>query len=565
MDETRGTRPEERMDPGQRQLLDDVFDAFTMISKGDIVNLMHVQGNTTRWSSSAVELFGLPGEYIENGAFDWTDYVHPEDRRRYLDAMIPLTSGELHTYDLTYRVRTKDGEYQEFRVIGSVLRSEEGAPSLIGGIMISEGVTDDTDPITILRNKNGMMKDLGESIQEGRSVMALLTGISKLSHINRVYGYSYGNRVLQQVGWIIQETLRDRGTVYRTDDATFAILTDRMDEQELSALYDSLRVKLQRGVRVEGARHPLAANGGLVSVSGLRRIDPETVYASLRYAYRESKSRRRGDLVSFSGGLDRSMRASLEMVDTIREAIIEGCEGFSVLYQPVYSAETDRPVAVEALLRWTGDPYGEVPPMEFLPALEGDFVFEELGTWILERALADGRRLLERVPDVTVGLNVAPSQLEDEYFLDGLTYLLRKAGFPADRLCLELTRPCRDLDRERLIQAVRSLRETGVQILLDDFGSGSDSLGCLKALAPDHIKLDLGLVRSAAEDERDLGVLLRLVETAALYGTSVCVKGVETARIRELFRGAPVRSWQGYLRQGPAPFEEILERAFPAV
>ena len=142
-----------QMEPLQKQMLDDVFDAFQMISGGALVSLMHVEGGVTRWSPGAVELFGLPGEYIPNGAMDWTEYVHPEDRKRYLDTMAPLSTGNLKAYDLVYRVRLAAGGYASFRVIGSVLRNDQGAPSLIGGIMINQGLTENTDPITVLPNK----------------------------------------------------------------------------------------------------------------------------------------------------------------------------------------------------------------------------------------------------------------------------------------------------------------------------------------------------------------------------------------------------------------------------
>ena len=143
-----------QMDPLQRQKLDDVFDAFTLLVRGTIVSLMHVDGGYTRYSASAVDLFNLPGEYIPNGAMDWNDYVHPEDRKRYMDAMVALLEGRAQTYDLTYRVRTKTGEYGNFRVVGAVLRGDDGKPSLIGGAMFNEGLSNNTDPVTVLPNRN---------------------------------------------------------------------------------------------------------------------------------------------------------------------------------------------------------------------------------------------------------------------------------------------------------------------------------------------------------------------------------------------------------------------------
>ena len=219
------------MEPRQKQMLDDVFDAYSMLAAGNIVSVMHVQGNVTRWSPGAVELFGLPGEYTENGALDWSEYIHPEDHKRYLDAMTPLSNGDLHSYDLIYRIRSRDGGYISFRVLGSVLRDTAGKPALIGGIMINQGVLENTDPVTILRNQYGFFEDLAAKRREEADSVILLIGVRRLSRINQLYGYSYGNRVLQQVGWLLQESVRDRGAIYRMEGSTFAVLCEGYEKR----------------------------------------------------------------------------------------------------------------------------------------------------------------------------------------------------------------------------------------------------------------------------------------------------------------------------------------------
>ena len=106
---------EYQVDPLRKQTLDDTFDAFSMLARGNYVSLYDMKAKLTRYSPGAVELFGLPGEYIPDGVYDWADYIHPEDRRHYLAVMGKLISGETHAYDITYRVRTKEGGYGSFR------------------------------------------------------------------------------------------------------------------------------------------------------------------------------------------------------------------------------------------------------------------------------------------------------------------------------------------------------------------------------------------------------------------------------------------------------------------
>ena len=550
-----------QMDPLQKQMLDDVFDAFQMISGGALVSLMHAEGGVTRWSPSAVELFGLPGEYVPNGAMDWGDYVHPEDRKRYLDVMAPLAEGVLHSYDLTYRVRTKTGEYYHFRNVGSVLRNEQGKPSLIGGILINQGLTESTDPITVLPNKYAFYGDLGDLMARDGKAVVLLLGVSKLSRINENHGYSYGNRVLQEIAWLIQETVGERGKVYRMDAATFAVVSETLAREELAAVYDSIRLKLQRGIRVEGNRHNLIANGGLISVGGAR-TDPGTVYSCLGYAYRESKLHKHGELVDFNGSVKYDVNESLEMVGVIRDCIVDSCKGFLLDYQPVVDTLTGKILGAEALVRWEGEPYGEVEPMEFLPILENDFVFEELGSWILRTAMTDGRKFLEKSPDFQLGVNISASQVEDEYFIDSVTELLEETGFPAKNLSLEITKGCRLLDFDRLHSVAEALHKLGIRVGVDDFGTGFESIGFLKRFAADYIKFDRELVRDIETDAADRETMLHLAECAAARGTTVIAKGVETAGMRDILKSCRIDSAQGNLYSKPMSFAGIMDEFF---
>lgn len=548
---------EVHMDPLQKQMLDDVFDAFSMLSSRNLVTLTHIASGVTRWSPGAVELLGLPGEYVPNGAVDLNDYIHPEDRRRVLDVMAPLAGGKTHIYDITCRVRTKSGEYYNIRNVGSVLRNGEGIPVLAGGVLINQGLTENTDPITVLRNKTGLIEDMKARIAAEEPAVTLLLGIGQLGEINRTYGYSYGNRVLQEAAWLLQETVAGRGTVYRAGSATFAFMADGLSREQVAAIYDSVRLKLQRGIHVDGVRNILHASGGMISTQG-GRMDAETVYACLRYAYLESKRRRRGDLVDFNGTVNYDVREALEKINTIRDCIIEGCRGFSMRYQPVVHARSEKLFAVEALVRWEGEPYGTVEPMEFLPVLERDFVFEELGYWILRQAMTDGKRFLEKDPDLIVSVNISSAQLEDEYFVDSVAQTLEATGFPAENLCFEITKECRMLDIDSLRKVVSALHGRGIRVVIDDFGAGFESVAFLKRLEADFIKFDRELVEGIETSGQDRLTMKYLALLADVRGTRVLAKGVETEGEHTILRDFTVSGMQGRFFSEPLPPDAVI-------
>ncbi len=547
------------MDPLQKQMLDDVFDAFTMLSSGSIVSLMHVEGGFTRYTASAVELFGLPGEYVPNGVMDWSDWIHPEDRRRYLDVMNALLEGRAQTYDLTYRVRTVSQGYVAFRAVGAVLRGSEGKPSLIGGATFNDSMTDNTDPVTVLPNKNAYLRDLKAMMDEGKPTVSLQVGISGLSEVNRTHGYSYGNRLLQETAWMLQETVEKRARVYRMEGASFVLLFETASREETAAIYDHIRYILQRGIEINGIRNILLANAGLVSTYDAG-TGADTVCSCLDCACRESRQHNHGELVDFNGGYQQDSMKTLRLMNAIRDSVLDGCRGFQMEYEPVVAADTGWMNGAQASVFWEDAVYGRVQASAFLPILERDFVFEELGEFILRQSMSDGVRFLEKDPDFLLCVDVYRMQLESGYFVDGLLRLLQETGFPARQLSLNLMGDYRSIDPEQIAKIIAQLHSHGIVVIIADFGSGSDSIGFVKRIPVDAVSLDVRFVGGIEQPGRDRNILKHLTELAADCVRYVNIGGISTAEMREVVRAFPVTTLQGSYFSPPVTAQQVLER-----
>ena len=553
---------ETNMNPTHKQAFDDLFNAFSMVSGGHYVSLLDVESGIVHYSPGAVELFRLPGEYVQNGKLKWAALVHPEDRKQYLDSMSPLLANGAHSYDITYRVLTRTGEYGKFRFTGAVLHNAAGSPEFIGGLMIDQGLAEDIDPITVLPHRYSFFQDLSAFLACGEKSTILLTGFSNLDYINRVYGYTYGNRTLQETAALIQEIVADRGMLYRMDNATFALLSQELSREQMAALYDGIRLKMQRGVQIDGIRTILNANGGMISTDDVR-MDAETLYSCLTYAYRESKHRLNGELVDFDGSINYDTRESLSMVNTIRDCIIEDCRGFFIDYQPVVSVKAEKLIGLEALIRWNGQPYGDVEPLRFIPILEKDFVFEELAEWIFRRVMKDGLQFLAKDPSLIMSVNISGAQMSDEYFIESISQLLEETHFPAKNLCVEVTKACRLLEISRLKNIVDELHRLGILVIIDDFGTEFESINFLKKLSADYIKLDRELVEGIEQDDEDRQTVEYMSKLASIRGARVCAKGVETEGMRSILRKFDISCMQGNLYSKPEPFDTIMKRFFP--
>lgn len=546
----------------RRDKFDDVFDLLSMLVGSNYVTLYDIKAKVTRYSSAIVDMVDLPGEYISDGMYDWMDYIHPEDAAKYEATMGEMLSLRQRTYDLTYRVRLKNGQYNLFRFVGGIIRDEDGNPGMAGGMMVNAGLMENIDRVTVMPNLRGFFEDMGELSRDGQQVLiVLLVGFGRLAHINERYGYGHGSRLLKAVGKTLREQVKDAGSVYRMEGSKFAVVSSKLSLEEMNHLYDGIRHSFKSGIKIDEVWHNLTSYGGIISLSPETDVKDRTMYDCLLHAYAESKRYRHGALVAYNGNnMDKpEVSGSVELVNAVRESMLADYEGFYLLYQPIYAPESSRPIGAEALLRWKNEKYGDVLPQEFLPDIEQDYAFEKLGYWIIRNALQDGRELLDAEEDFVIYINIAPSQLHDPYFADNVAEIADELDFPLSHLSVELTRECRMLDADTVYFFASSLHEKGVRVGLDDFARGNAWLKTFGDITPDYVRFATDVVQDVDKSERDRIILSYLSRMTADCGTEVFVKGIETREIRDALEGLPIRGIQGLLLSAPVYYDEILD------
>ena len=222
-------------------------------------------------------------------------------------------------------------------------------------------------------------------------------------------------------------------------------------------------------------------------------------------------------------------------------------------------AQEEKLIGAEALLRWKNDEYGMVPPDSFIPVLEKDPLFCDLGHWILLNAIQDARLIMKSNPDFTINVNLSYTQLEKPDFVNMVLDTLKTEEFPPEHLCLEITERCRLLDLDLLKNIVVNLRGRGVKIALDDFGTGFSSISIVKNLPVDIIKIDRSFVQKIEEDEKERELIKSFAGVASTFGAKVCVEGIETAEMRNILQHYHVQSFQGYYYAKPLSLEAFLD------
>jgi EAL domain-containing protein (putative c-di-GMP-specific phosphodiesterase class I) len=222
-------------------------------------------------------------------------------------------------------------------------------------------------------------------------------------------------------------------------------------------------------------------------------------------------------------------------------------------YQPIVNAEGGAILGVEALLRWTHPIRGAIPPAVFVRVAEETGLMDQLGEFVLRRALADGARW----PGIYLSVNLSPMQVRDHKLVELVAGLLHDTRFEPARLVLEVTESVLIDEPERAKAGLEELRKLGVKLALDDFGSGYSSLTYLQRLPFDKLKIDRGFV-AALDQSANAGVIIQAIVTLGrALGMSIVIEGVETEEQRVLLRLAGCNEMQGYLFARPSPREDI--------
>ncbi len=416
------------------------------------------------------------------------------------------------------------------------------------------------DGLTGLPNRSLLEDRLSQAIatsrRHGKTFAVLFVDLDGFKGINDRLGHEPGDELLKEMAHRLLGVVREGDTVARLGGDEFVLLLLELGSRE--------DVATAVGRVLDAVRVPTPVGDVPVSITAsvgvsLYPADGTDGDALLRYAdvaMYHAKERGRDGYQFFDREMARAFRGRHRDVERIRRALADG-ELFLV-YQPTVNMRTGAVVGAEALIRWQEPGRGVKLPAEFLPEIEESDLIVDVGTWVLEEALARAESWQAAGLDLRIGVNVAARQIQHPGFLATLeAALARHPGVPRSRLDLEILETTA-LDDVGLVQGVMThCRESGVRFCLDDFGTGYSSLSYLKRLPVDVVKIDQGFVRDMLEDREDLAIVEGILSMAAIFGREVIAEGVSTvAHGAELLRHGCELA-QGYGIARPMPGDEI--------
>ncbi|GAA2472019.1 hypothetical protein Ahu01nite_044920 [Winogradskya humida] len=408
-----------------------------------------------------------------------------------------------------------------------------------------------TDPLTGLANRRGLVRALRERSTTNRTLVSL--DLDGFKNVNDMRGHDVGDAVLAEVGERLRANLRDGDVAARLGGDEFAVLMAASPEEALAV---GQRLLTRLCEPYETGDGPVFLSASIGVAGSPSPGDTGELMRDADLALRYAKQRGKNRVESYQKRYDELLRRHSVLENELRHAIDRG--QLRLVFQPVVALPSVRPVGAEALLRWTHPELGAVRPDEFIPVAEESDLICVLGTWVLDQACAQLAKWLIAGHDVWVSVNLSPKELHAADYAGRVAAVLRKYGVPPQRLVLEVTEHAVATDMDELIRRLVELRSTGVRIALDDFGAGYSSLGQLRNLPVDILKIDRALV---AEPESRTGMAAPLVDVVARLGhrlgLEVLAEGIGTPAQREVVEEAGCRLGQGSLFGWGVPAEHL--------
>ncbi|TFV68176.1 UNVERIFIED_ORG: EAL domain-containing protein [Bacillus sp. AZ43] len=490
-----------------------------------------------------------------------------EESQRLMRHLRELARGERTEVSLDHPVsHTAQSETRWYHIHAS--RVDEAGHVVVTHVDISSRVTAERtahwrarhDHLTELPNRAHLHELIdGELARGGAPVSVLFLDVDGFKDVNDSLGHEAGDELLRQVADRLSSGTRVHDTVGRLGGDEFVVLCRDCDGDGAEALAERFRAAFDEPFDLSVRQVRLTVSIGIASVrtadlGGVRSTDLVRDADLAMYA---AKSAGRNRIRTFTTDLREAVQRKVRMAVELRDAI-EG-DQLVLHYQPIVHLVTREVTGMEALVRWQHPERGLVPPDEFLRVAEQYELMDALTRWVLAEGTRQAAEWQRAGLPLVVGINVSATTLADGTLVDDVRQALAASGLPPELLVVELTETTVAEDPERAAAQFAALRISGVEVSIDDFGSGFSSLGQLVNIPAGVLKIDRSLVGSA-EDRRSqsAAAIAAVVALAGACGMRALAEGVETAAQLAMAEELGCTFAQGYHIARPMPAGEVV-------
>jgi len=425
------------------------------------------------------------------------------------------------------------------------------------------------DSLTGLPNRISLLEYLKVAIGRARrkknKMAVLFIDIDRFKTVNDTLGHDAGDQLIAEIAKRLQTCLRDEDSIHRFGGDEFvAILQDITDLSDINYVTKRMLNCLNQPVKINSTE---IFSSVCVGIS-LYPDDDSKTDNLLKYAdaaMYHAKDQGGNNCQFYNSELTQRVQKRLDLESRLHRAL-ENKE-FQLYYQPIYNLKYQKPIGVEALIRWQDPEHGLIMPDNFIPFAEETGLIIPIGDWVLEQAC---KQVIEwesqGFEQLHLAINVSSMQFDYRKFYSSVISILKKTGFAAQQLELEITERMFLNITDNVKNTLDKLTRDGIRISIDDFGTGYSSLSYLKQLPIDTLKIDRSFIMGIPKDKDDVQIAATIVAMAHGLGMDVVAEGIETKEQIQYLDSLSCGRGQGYYLSKPQSAKEIttlLKKSLP--
>jgi len=422
------------------------------------------------------------------------------------------------------------------------------------------------DPVTGLYNRHAANEHLQGMVdrvrQEGGSFALMLIDLDDFKLINDTLGHAVGDDVLRQMAQRLRSGLRASDLVFRFGGDEFVVVCEGpLQAGACERLGQTALACLQAPLMVDRNEVFMRGSIGLAQCPA-DGLDARALLKAADTAMYEAKGAGKNTFAVYDAGMGTGSDTRLRTDTELRHAIER--DELVLHFQPIVRMADGQVVGVEALVRWQHPQRGLLPPADFIDIAESSGLIVELGGWVLKAACRQLAAWAEQgLGHLSVAVNVSGRQIRRGLLLQQVREALQSTGADAGRLQIEITEHTLVEDLNANLQTLGALRQMGIGVGVDDFGTGLSSLAYLKRLPIDKFKVDRSFVKELPHQAGDVAIVTAVISMARALHLLVVAEGVETESQRDLLTSLGCDQGQGYLYSKPLPAEQLTSLLRP--
>lgn len=419
------------------------------------------------------------------------------------------------------------------------------------------------DPLTGLPNRALFQERLKYAVKHAhrysQNMAILFIDLDHFKEVNDSLGHHIGDKLLIEVSKRFASQIREDDTLARLGGDEFTIIMENLAKvHNASFLAEKIQKVLSKAIQIDGHTFYITCSIGISSYPQ-DSTDTENLLKYADVAMYKAKDEGRNNIQFYSAEMTEYALERFDMQTHLRQALAKN--EFVLFYQPQIDVKTEDLIGVEALIRWNHPEKGFIYPAEFIDIAEDSGMIVEIDKWVMQTAMKQMAEWYRKgfKPGV-LSLNLSMRELQNNYFVDELSKIMKTLKFNPEWLELEITESQVMKNPEESIIKLQQISDMGVVISIDDFGTGYSSLAYLKRLPVQKVKIDQSFIHGLPEDQEDLEIVKAIIALSRSLGLGIIAEGVETAEQKDMLFKYGCEYIQGYFYSHPIDVDDLEKK-----